>query len=47
VFLVFRKKKLCGLCVLSGSIPFFCLGGYGDFYDSWAIREGNPIWGRV
>jgi hypothetical protein len=30
VFLAFRKKNLCGLCVLSGSILFFIPGGYGD-----------------
>jgi hypothetical protein len=33
VFLAFRKKDLCGLCVLSGSIFFFVPGGYGDFYN--------------
>jgi hypothetical protein len=33
VFLTFRKKNLCGLCVLSGSILSFIPGGYGDFYN--------------
>ena len=32
VFLAFGKKKLCGLCVLCGSILFFIPGGYEDFY---------------
>jgi hypothetical protein len=33
VFLAFRKKNLCGLCVLSGSILSFIPGGYEDFYN--------------
>jgi hypothetical protein len=32
VFLVFTRKKLCGLCVLCGSIIFLILGGRRDFY---------------
>jgi hypothetical protein len=38
VFLAFRKKNLCGLCVLSGSILSFIPGGNGDFYN---FPEGN------
>jgi hypothetical protein len=33
VFLAFRKKNLCGLCVLSGSIFSFIPGGYGGSYN--------------
>jgi hypothetical protein len=33
VFLAVRKKNLCGLCVLGGSILSFIPGGYGDFYN--------------
>jgi hypothetical protein len=33
VFLAFRKKNLCDLCVLSGSILSFIPGGNGDLYN--------------
>jgi hypothetical protein len=45
VFLAFGKKKLCGLCVLCGSILFFIPGGYGEFYNFLNNKKtGVELW---
>jgi N-acetylmuramic acid 6-phosphate etherase len=42
VFLALRKKKLCGLCVLSGSI-LFSVAGQKIFIISCAMKKRKPI----
>jgi hypothetical protein len=45
VLLAFGKKKLCGLCVLCGSILFFIPGGYGEFYNFLNNKKtGVELW---
>jgi hypothetical protein len=48
VFLVFRKKNPCGLCVLSGSILPIIPGGYGEPYNfrcNEKDRQKSCPWG--
>jgi hypothetical protein len=39
LFLVFWKKRLCGLCVLCGSILFFIFEGARDSYNFLCTKK--------